>query len=283
MEVGRNGTLVMDDCRMGGDWGSIWGENMDCMITRCHFTSTEDSGLNIWSRTGESITIYDCTFDGTYLYVFRSPHQWNVDWYLHVSKCHFSGPGSVLIVGWGTTDYYDYRTRFGPLLVPDGYVGGNTFSGEGSGVVAQHELAVELFGENSFEDGARMHAWYWTHVTATPEGGSAYRDTRVEQMNVPGGDFEPPFDIWATSDRSLEGGIQWFVDVTDDPGRAGTPERAWLALWSYYWSDHHRYLADIVSYDPTYLSVDIDHRTWPHPEDVIWSLVEDWPWEEYFG
>lgn len=176
---------------------SVWGTEMT--MEGCTFTSGGGGRAGITTVYTSTLSIEDCRFDGVPLTI----DFFDMNDTCQVVDCTFSGRRAFLCLNmdrWLLESGRDLATA----LPRNGTVSGNTFTGEGTGLIFLPLFRDTILGANDFLDGARAYSLH------NPERS----DYDIAPVTMDSMAFHMSTGV------AWEGTDPWFdhlVDVTDDP------------------------------------------------------------------
>ncbi|MCK5415780.1 MAG: right-handed parallel beta-helix repeat-containing protein, partial [Thermoplasmata archaeon] len=265
----QNSNVSLSNSVFDMEYGSIEMWNGTLSITDCTFSSNWSSSM-ILEPSGADVDVSNCTFSGTSLMVFfNNWYGWAVD-NINVTGCTFTGAGALLYMGWDILDVdtYDVEPEFVPQM--NGSIEGNSFSGEGSGVVLHHGTVGQLYGDNDLSDGARLYAFYITRLQVIPPDGTpfwgAYDFVPSEGM-IP----DWPFGMvrWIELDGEL------LYDVTDDITKETHPPILDVILYSK--SGSYRIVRGFSQVVPNEDNDEVTYPVYPSFNDLLMDTLLYWP------
>ena len=261
-------TMPAINCRL--DSMHLGGQTSTFVLENSTLSSDYGYGLVVSIHYNATMTVRNCTFDGAWLYISRNTATW-IDWEVTVTDCLFTGDGAYLAMLW-TMSPAGWKTSPASFQVPLGGISNNTFSGNVTGILLHHRLYGAFLGENRFEDGASMWAWYMTQVSAACSDPSVGGYSEAILRMLPN-EFPLTFGLndWPKENEVI-------LELHDGPSSALNPPGQ-VALLT--WIERQYYGTGMVMgsgvADLTKDQNLLYHMYWP---DLRWALVdaiEPWP------
>ncbi len=221
--------IKIRDSGFNGRGVLIRASNTNISITGCEVASNQERGIEIdFGGTGR-LDVANCSFDGSYLTVFRSYDDFDLGLDLSIQDNEFIGDGAFLYVGYNLLemDSYDIDTDY--VLPIVGVIEGNTFRGEGAGAVLWHGLYEGLFTDNKVIGNAKLHAYYVLTFRVMDTQGTP---SRPEFWLIPTETVTPSTLFNDRRHLTLEG--EMMLDVTNDLSMDSNPPEVGVILLSGY-------------------------------------------------
>ncbi|UCC92722.1 MAG: hypothetical protein JSW25_08670, partial [Thermoplasmata archaeon] len=249
--------------------GPIWSYT----VTDSHFTGYNASGFYIHADEIRTLRFSNCTFVDASLHIdVEGPYKG--PWELDVTGCEFTGNGSFLSMLWSTYHRSNWGESPASYPIPFGSVSGNTFSGTDTVVVLHHALYRTTLGDNTFADGAKAWAWYWTKINPHPE-----ISTSNEYTLIVLDDPDLPTEFPVRNNLHLRD-ENYFYEVTGDLGGDIEPPPLRVVV---QWRTERGYRLMTTDFVDVDLQRDVNTFTytiWPDLQGVLALHIEDWPWEK---
>jgi hypothetical protein len=245
--------------------------NANLSITGCEVATNQGKGIEIdFGGTGR-LDVANCSFDSSYLTVFRSSDNYDLALDLNIQDNEFIGDDALLYVGYNLLEMDSYDIDPDYILPIEGVIEDNTFRGEGAGAVLWHGLYEGLFSDNKVIGNARLHAYYVLTFRVMDTQGTP---PRPEFWLIPSETVTPSTLFEDRRYLILEG--EMMLDVTDDTSLdSDPPEVAVILLAGYYGSS---VVGGFAPIDPLEDAGElILYGSWEDMGEFLLDHVKEWP------
>jgi hypothetical protein len=259
------------DCGFFGKGVRISTGSANISITGCEVATNQGRGRKIEIDGTGRLDVANCSFDSSYLTVFRSSDDYDLELDLSIQDNEFIGDGAFLYVGYNLLEMDSYDIDPDYVLPIDGVIQDNTFRGEGAGAVLWHGLYERLFQENKVIGNARLHAYYVLTFRVMDTQGTP---PRPEFWMIPSETVTPSTLFDDLRYLILEG--EMMLDVTDDTSVESAPPDVGVILLAGYYSS-----SVVGGFAPIYPLEDAGElMLYGFGEDMgeyLLDHVDDWP------
>jgi len=266
--------ITIRDSIFNGRGILIRTSNANISMTGCEVATNRGKGIEIHFGGTGRLDVANCSFDSSYLTVFRSANDYDLELELSIQDNEFIGDGAFLYVGYNLLEMDSYDIDPDYILPIEGVIEDNTFRGEGAGAVLWHGLYGKLFQDNKVIGNARLHAYYVLTFRVMDTQGTP---PRPEFWLIPSETVAHSTLFDERRYLTLEGEIM--LDVTDDPSMdSNPPDVAVILLARYYGS------SVVGGFAPIYPLEDagelVLYGTWEDMGEYLLDHVNDWPHQD---
>jgi hypothetical protein len=205
--------LIFKNLMCSLDYGfGIYGIDSALLLKDCSFNGSGSATVKITGGSDSDVEVNNCSFNQLTLDIHLNEGTHS----LIVTGCIFKGSRAFLFV-LPNDDYADKDSDLLGSIPVEGSIDGNSFDGQGAGLIIFPPYSQVLLGENMFIGNAKTYAFFRPNVTIQ---GDIYNTRVVATLER----FEIESNRWIDYTDYVPGWLNYLVDVTnnlasmDDPG-----------------------------------------------------------------